>query len=123
MSTIKCPYCGKTAEVSDENLNLRDGEDSIVECRNCRRRFIATASIEIMFESYKADCLNDGQHNWQPTSTSHRAFTLMRCAKCGEEREPTSEEKERYDIPSRQEYFDELIREQQEIEDKRKSKG
>ena len=110
MYKIECPYCGKTTEVSCENLDLRDGEDSIVECRNCRRRFVATTDIEITFDTRKADCLNDGQHDWQPTTTSHRAFTRMRCSKCGEEREPTPEEKEQYNIPSRQEYFADLKR-------------
>lgn len=123
MYKIECPYCGKTFEVDGEKLNLRDEEDSVVVCRVCKRQFIATTNIEITFDTHKADCLNDGNHDWQPVPTSHRAFTLMRCTMCGEEREPTPEERERYDIPSRREYFDELIREQQEIEDKRKSKG
>lgn len=110
MYEIECPYCGKINEVSCEHLDFRDGETSYLECRECGKQFIAVTDVQITFDSHKADCLNDGEHKWKPTITAPRAFTRMRCECCGQEREPTEDERKQYEIPSRAEYLRELNR-------------
>lgn len=97
---IECPYCGE-----GQSINHDDGygyEQDVVHqqmCEHCDKTFTYTTSISFYYEAEKADCLNGGEHNWEPTHTFPRFFSKMRCSMCDEEREPTKDEKEKYGIP------------------------
>ena len=108
MYEIECPYCGEINEYDDEELQFEDEAEFELLCPNCDKYFIAQTSICVNFEPKAADCLNTGEHKWKPTITVPRAFTRMRCECCGQEREPTEDERKQYEIPSRADYIREL---------------
>lgn len=110
MNTIKCPYCGNEIDWRERNLDIKDEEANNILCGRCGQIFQAVTHISISFDVCKCDCLNTGKHDWRLTNTAPRAFSLMRCSVCGEERDLTLEERERYNVPSREEYFNELKR-------------
>lgn len=49
-------------------------------------------SISFYYEPEKADCLNDGKHDWKPSRTFPKEFTKMGCSMCGETRNPNGDE-------------------------------
>jgi len=90
---IECPYCG-----AEQNINHDDGygyeEDKLheQECPECDKIFTFSTSISFYYEAYKADCLNGAPHNFEPTATWPKEFTMMACTTCDERRKPTDEE-------------------------------
>ena len=44
------------------------------------------------FYPEKADCLNDGKHDYEATITCPKNATRMRCTMCDDERQPTEDE-------------------------------
>ena len=97
---IDCPYCD-----SPQEINHYDGggyEENVThqqECDECGKTFVFTTSISFNYYPEKADCLNGAEHDWKPTQIWPKYFTMMRCYDCDEEREPTEEERIKFDIP------------------------
>lgn len=95
MNDIECPYCG-----AEQNIEHDDGqgyaEDEIhqQQCGECEKYFIFTTSIHYYYDAKKADCLNDSEHVFEPTTTYPVECTSMECTICGERRSPTKEEME-----------------------------
>lgn len=102
MADMNCPYCG-----ADQEANHDDGagyaEDVLHEhwCHACDKRFVFETFISLSYTAHKADCLNEAPHTWLVTKTWPREYRRMRCTGCGEEREPTPEERAALDIPER----------------------
>lgn len=96
---VKCPYCG-----AEQFINHDDGygyeEDTVhtQECPVCEKTFRYLTHISFSYDVDKCDCLNDGQHDWKPTTTYPKSCTRMECAICGERRNPTEEEIEKYNL-------------------------
>ena len=86
MSDFECPYCGKDVEVNRGDMDC--GEDALnpQECQSCEKVFTFTAHMHFTYTPYKADCLNDGEHDWQKTKTFPERFAKMRCKTCGDEK-------------------------------------
>lgn len=82
---VKCPYCG-----TDQEINHDDGhgyEEWVLnnqQCAKCDKYFVFTTSISYYYDVAKADCLNDGEHNFKPTVTYPKCCTRLECVTCGE---------------------------------------
>lgn len=88
-----CPYCEAPFEVChDDGHGYEEGVLHHDHCRSCGKHFTFTTFISFYFEPEKADCLNDGQHIWEPRRTYPVEATRMECQTCGEVRRPTPEE-------------------------------
>ena len=93
MSDLECPYCEKYCDVChDDGFGYEEGVKHQMECPHCEKSFVFETSISFYYEPEKADCLNDGEHDWRQSKTFPREFSVMICKTCGEEREPTNEE-------------------------------
>lgn len=103
---IKCPYCEYEQDIDHED-GYGYQEDTVhqQECCNCGKSFVYTTSISFYYDAEKADCLNDGEHDYQPTCTQPRCYTKMRCTMCDDERRLTDEERLKYNIPTIEEYY------------------
>jgi len=92
-SDIECPYCGKEQEINhDDGYGYKENEMHSQECTDCDKTFTFTTSIIYFYESFKADCLNGGEHKWKPTKTFPTNSTRMKCTSCEWERPCTEEE-------------------------------
>ena len=97
---IECPYCEELIiEHNDEDIYDQDVLHSM-ECKYCEKTFVFRTSISFHFEPEKADCLNDGKHDYQLTHTYPREMSKMRCPMCEDERELTPGERIKYAIGS-----------------------
>ena len=106
---LECPYCEEEFDINhDDGFGYDEGVKHHQECPHCKKSFVFETSISFYYEPEKADCLNDGNHNWKPTTTSPKEFTTMRCTMCGDERELTDEERKVFNIGTKQEYFNNL---------------
>ena len=109
MKDLGCPYCGKELEVNhDDGFGYEEGVMHKMECKHCGKSFVFKTSISFYYESKKADCLNDGKHDYQLTHTFPKAFSKMECSMCGEERELTDYERLENNIETKEDYFKSL---------------
>lgn len=93
MSYINCPYCEAEVEINhDDGRGYEEDVKHQQECNNCNKTFVFNTIISFDYEPYKADCLNGGEHDFEPTHTFPIEFTKMECIDCGEQRKPTEEE-------------------------------
>ena len=90
---VRCPYCDAGLEIChDDGFGYEEGVKHQTQCSQCGKYFVFETSISFYYDPEKADCLNDGEHDWKPSTTYPRQFTKMECSICGEERRPTKEE-------------------------------
>lgn len=102
MTDFACPYCGVEQEVChDDGYGYAEDVKWQHQCTECEKFFVFTTFISLSYEPAKAECLNDAPHEWQPTQTWPKHRTRMACSQCGEEREPTADEKAAHCIPER----------------------
>jgi hypothetical protein len=100
MSDINCPYCDEPQEINhDDGYGYEENRMHEQQCADCGKTFGFTTSISFYYEEHKLDCKNGSDHNWKPTRTFPKAFTMMECKDCYERREPTDEERVQYNIP------------------------
>lgn len=113
-----CPYCGARVNIDhDDGYGMEEGEIFNDVCPKCGKTFVYSTFIIINHDISKADCLNDeGEHQWEPTKVYPRAMTKMKCKICGEERDLTSEERKKNNIPTMEEYRKELKKEQEALQ-------
>lgn len=91
---VNCPYCNHPQDINhDDGYGYSESDKHQQQCGKCNKYFVYTTSISFDYEAEQADCLNDGEHDWKPTSTFPKEYTKMECSMCGEERQPTEEEK------------------------------
>lgn len=93
MKDLECPYCGEELEIChDDGFGYTEDELHQMECGNCEKSFVFNTSISFSYYPEKADCLNDGKHDYEATITAPKIATRMRCTMCDDERQPTKEE-------------------------------
>ena len=85
MSDISCPYCGENQEINhDDGYGYDEDEIHNQECGSCENTFAYTTSILFLYEAHKADCLNDGKHDWTPMKIYPEHWpNARRCLDCG----------------------------------------
>ena len=109
---LQCPYC-QTEQVvcHDDGHGYEENEKHQMQCSNCDKHFVFETSIIFYYEAEKADCLNDGNHQYKLNHASPSVFTCMECALCDQKRELTDDERISLKIQTRKEYFDNLSKE------------
>ena len=96
---IECPYCEREFDIChDDGFGYEEGVKHQYECPYCEKKFVFETSISFYYEAEKADCLNDGEHDYKLTHTYPKEFSRMKCSMCGDEREMTEEERLRFNI-------------------------
>ena len=106
---IECPYCEKELDIChDDGFGYSEGVKHQMECDHCGKSFVFETSISFYYEPEKADCLNDGNHDYKITSTFPKEFSIMRCSMCDDERELTDEERALHNIWTKEDYFKSL---------------
>lgn len=109
MSDLNCPYCNAELSVChDDGFGYEEGVNHQMECGYCEKSFVFQTSISFYYEPAKADCLNDGKHDWKKNHTQPSYFTKMECSMCGDTRELTQEERVEFNIPTYEEYCNEV---------------
>ena len=109
MSDLNCPYCDAELEVNhDDGQGYEEGVLHEMQCRKCDKYFVFETSISFYYQPEKADCLNDGNHIYKPQHTSPSFFTKMQCQTCYDTREPTQEERIKFNIPTYEEFLKEM---------------
>jgi hypothetical protein len=99
MSDTNCPYCGEPIDINhDDGYGYEEDEIHQQECSNCGKTFTFTTSILYCYETSKASCLNGGKHKYELTHTCPKEYSKMRCEMCGDERQPTPEERIEYKL-------------------------
>lgn len=85
---IYCPYCEHGFDLNHDDGKYYDESNwRECECPKCEKNFMVSSSLSWDFEGHQADCLNGGEHEWQPQSgfpreLFHGRFT---CKNCNEE--------------------------------------
>ena len=106
---IECPYCEKGLEICHyDDFGYQEGVKHQMKCDNCQKTFVFETSIVFHYEAQKADCLNDGNHDYQLTHTFPKEFSKMECSMCGDKREITENERLKFNIGTKQSYIDSL---------------
>lgn len=96
---IKCPYCKKDLDIDhDDGYGYEEDIKYQQECEYCKKQFIFETSIVYYYDAMKADCLNDGDHNYKITTTWPKEFSKMQCTMCGDIRDLTDDERIKYKI-------------------------
>lgn len=99
---VQCPYCSDWHYINhDDGYGYSEDEIHSQECESCEKIFTYQTTITFNYYADKADCLNGSEHDYKPTATCPREYTKMRCSMCGEEREPTQQERTEYRIPDK----------------------
>lgn len=85
MAEYTCPYCGKENDV-DEPYDYIDERE--YECPECGKNFIMLAEYDPYITTYKADCLNGGEHEWRVVRgiPDDVISGLIQCRNCREEK-------------------------------------
>lgn len=82
----ECPYCGAEVEIChDDGYGYDEDEVYEQECGNCEMVFAYTTETSYYYSTRKADCLNGGQHQWNPVRMYPRVYPdAKQCEGCGE---------------------------------------
>jgi|LGOV01.1.fsa_nt_gb hypothetical protein len=85
--TCECPYCEHDCGDYFDDCHSPDTEYEH-KCEECGKNFIFIIDYYPTFSSYKADCLNGGEHNWKKICGYPVEYfeNRMRCADCGKEK-------------------------------------
>jgi len=106
---LECPYCEKELNIChDDGFGYAEDVKHQMECDNCGKSFVFQTSISFYYEPEKADCLNDGNHDYKMTATAPKEFTQIECTMCGERRELTDNERTEFKIGTKESYFKNL---------------
>ena len=106
---INCPYCGAGQEINhDDGFGYEENVKHQMHCGECDKNFVFTTSISYNYEPEKADCLNSTDHKFNLTHTAPREFSKMACDYCAIERELTDQERDSFQIGTRESYIESL---------------
>lgn len=103
---VTCPYCNKEFDYDTFDCGMDyfvNEKQFTTDCPHCEMVMLITPKMHLELETEKCDCQGEN-HEWQPTNTHPKCFAKMECIHCHEERNPTPEEKIKYNIPSVEEY-------------------
>ena len=86
MNELECPYCGEDLGDYVDDCHESDVEYEY-ECSKCGKSFIFIIEYYPCFSSYKADCLNGGEHEYENMiGAPEEAFKgRKRCKNCNKE--------------------------------------
>lgn len=99
MGDLNCPYCDGILEVChDDGFGYEENVKHQMECGYCGKYFVFQTTTIHYYEPEKADCLNDGEHDYKLSKTFPKKFSKMICTTCGDERKLTEEEIDYYKI-------------------------
>ena len=79
---VVCPYCGQVHSGSWDMIDVRNCSQEIVECANCKKKFLVEAEHNPTYFSSKADCLNGGEHVWYQWRFYGDKKDFRRCKGC-----------------------------------------
>ena len=106
---LECPYCRKELDIDhDDGFGYEEGVTHQQECPHCDKSFVFETSISYYYSAEKADCLNDGKHNYKMTNTAPKEFSEMQCTMCGDMRELSNDERTNFNIGTKESYFESL---------------
>ena len=106
---LECPYCGKELDLNhDDGFGYEEGIKHEMECKYCGKSFVFETSVLFFYEPEKANCLNDGKHNYKITQTYPNEFSKMECSICGKRRKLTNDERKHFKIGTIKNYFKKL---------------
>ena len=89
---VECPSCKKGIHIKPDNCHdYEDNELYSQICNHCDKTFSFTVEVCFSYHAYKADCLNDGEHQWKETNTFPKEFTRLECRNCGERKNLSKE--------------------------------
>jgi hypothetical protein len=85
--SVECPYCEHEFEVcQDDGFGTDENETYEQECPKCEKAFALTVSISFNYSGTKADCMNDGEHNFREDKyLAPWTVGKERCKSCGQE--------------------------------------
>lgn len=87
MKDTECPYCGAGVEINhDDGYGYNEDDLHQQECGACGKTFAYTTAIHFSYRTSKADCLNDGEHQYERTKTYPPEFARLQCQMCGHEK-------------------------------------
>lgn len=89
MDEVECPYCEANVEINhDDGAHYDENRSEEMCCPECDKYFMVSVSLSRYFEGEKADCLNDGEHDWQEIHGYPKEYFVnrRRCSMCGEEK-------------------------------------
>lgn len=93
MKDIECPYCNHSQYVDhDDDYDYEEDVLHNMMCEKCDKYFAYQTSVIYYYYPSKADCLNDGEHQWDTQSTFPTKWSNIECKLCGEVRKPTEDE-------------------------------
>ena len=72
-----CPHCNEQT-TDPEYIPHDDGETQTIECGNCDRKFVTTASVSVDYESV----CQPGEHNWNGIELTC-GWAFRKCRTCG----------------------------------------
>jgi len=110
MHDFDCPYCKAPQEVChDDGFGLDESETFQTDCSECGKQFIFTTSFTINHYAEKADCLNDNNHDFQPSQTYPKIAARVRCTVCDtEDHNATAKYREQVREEYRQQGLDDI---------------
>lgn len=106
---IECPYCEKELDIChDDGFGYEENIKHQMECPHCGKSFVFETSISFYYEPEKADCLNDGKHDYKLRKSHPIEFSTMECSMCDDVRELTDDERREMNIGTKESYFESL---------------
>ena len=84
---VKCPYCNHPQNIDhDEGYGYEEDITYQQECPNCEKIFVYTTGIIYVYDTHQADCLNGGEHDYQPVHHYPKYWpSWVRCKLCDDE--------------------------------------
>lgn len=103
---IECPYCGEEFIVNEDVQKYFFNEgDSRQMCPFCGKMVSITPIVTVDYHVEKA-LIGEHEHEWTIDEDAPVWNKMMVCTICGERREPTKEEYEKYNIPKHKYFYD-----------------
>lgn len=93
MNDITCPYCYHQFDLCHDDGAFYDEDELEKEkCPECDKQFLVQSYMSWSHEAVTADCLNDGEHQWEKECSKflieEHPYLAAReeCTECGEKR-------------------------------------
>lgn len=101
---LRCPYCEEWQEVDHSDGQAYEGDTlHEMQCSDCEKNFCFTTMVSFDYFPQKADCLNEGEHNFrEPNITRFSRWpeyvkAYRECIDCGFEEQLTRKQAEEWE--------------------------